>query len=381
MRADKNSVMSFTAKLIDLEATASCPAHIVCDISEANAFSHRFDHLNAPVLAAFGADRLHQFGTSGTYHLDRAIAENSATLCRSVRRLSADDEQTRWDDLTFRFGPRSYLYMDASRLVGYAESATEAEELVTRFRLAYSLPPKPKGGSFHLITTGNNSISTETVPLGPDTILDDATLALHYGYDSQQWNEQFTTDMRRRIHGLTIFEGPPGTGKTSYLRHLMGVLKETHRFYFIPTASLGVLSKPDFISFWATERRHHDKQKFVVILEDSDEALMTRAADNRDQVSAILNLSDGMLADFLRLQIICTINCRAADIDPALLRPGRLLCHRIFRRLNHAEASPLAHRLGRTLAEGRDYSLAEIFAHDSAALNPRRRIGFTTTTP
>jgi len=27
------------------------------------------------------------------------------------------------------------------------------------------------------------------------------------------------------------------------------------------------------------------------------------------------------VADFLRLQIICTINCSAADIDPALLRP------------------------------------------------------------
>ena len=60
---------------------------------------------------------------------------------------------------------------------------------------------------------------------------------------------------------------------------------------------------------------------------------MTRGSDNREQVSAILNLSDGMLADFLRLQIICTINCSAADIDPALLRPGRLLCHRIFNRL------------------------------------------------
>ena len=49
---------------------------------------------------------------------------------------------------------------------------------------------------------------------------------------------------------------------------------------------------------------------------------MTRGSDNREQVSAILNLSDGMLADFLRLQIICTINCTAADIDSALMRPG-----------------------------------------------------------
>ena len=82
---------------------------------------------------------------------------------------------------------------------------------------------------------------------------------------------------------------------------------------------------------------------------------MTRGSDNREQVSAILNLSDGMLADFLRLQIICTINCSAADIDPALLRPGRLLCHRVFGRLDYAQAARLAESLGRKLPEARDY--------------------------
>jgi ATP-dependent 26S proteasome regulatory subunit len=65
---------------------------------------------------------------------------------------------------------------------------------------------------------------------------------------------------------------------------------------------------------------------------------MTRGSDNRELVAAILNLTDGLLADFLRLHIICTINCASSDIDPALLRPGRLLCHRIFSRLNYADA-------------------------------------------
>jgi hypothetical protein len=110
----------------------------------------------------------------------------------------------------------------------------------------------------------------------------------------------------------------------------MGVLKESHRFYFIPTSTMGVLSKPEFIGFWAEQRRIHANRKFAVILEDSDAALMTRGSDNREQVSAILNLSDGMLADFLRLQIICTINCSdrrhrsgaAAPRSPAL--PSRL---------------------------------------------------------
>ena len=220
------------------------------------------------------------------------------------------------------------------------------------------------------------SINCHTVTLSPDTILDPETLSLHYGSSAGEWHQDFVGKLRERNHGLSIFEGRPGTGKTFYLRHLMGVLKESHRFYFIPTSTMGVLSKPEFIGFWADQRRIHANREFVVILEDSDAALMIRSSDNREQVSAILNLSDGMLADFLRLQIICTINCSTADIDPALLRPGRLLCHRIFGRLDYPQAIRLAESLGRKLPSARDYSLAEVFAGNETEEINRPRIGF-----
>jgi hypothetical protein len=100
----------------------------------------------------------------------------------------------------------------------------------------------------------------------------------------------------------------------------------------------------------------------LLILEDSDAALMTRGSDNREQASAIRNLSDGMLAAFLRLHIICTINCSAADIDPALLRPGHPLCHRVFGRLDYPQAARIAESLGRKLPQARDYTLAGVFA-------------------
>ena len=156
----------------------------------------------------------------------------------------------------------------------------------------------------------------------------------------------------------------------------MGMLKESHRFYFIPTSTMGVLSTPQFIGFWADQRRIHSNRKFVVILEDSDAALMTRGSDNREQVSAILNLSDGMLADFLRLQIICTINCTTADIDPALLRPGSPALPSRLRPARLPQAVRLAESLGKKLPMARDYSLAEVFAgHDTEDID-RPHIGF-----
>jgi ATPase family protein associated with various cellular activities (AAA) len=352
------------------------PARAVCDLAEANAFCEYQGKPHVPVSAAFGAERLHVCRLQGSWDLDRAVKENSDALFRSIRKLPSEDTVAEWDDLTFQFGPRSFLYADKNRIVGFASTPKEAERLVAQVSKTCLKPPAPTGGTFYLIKQGRYDIECETVTLPLATILNAEAFSLHYGSDSAQWHQGFVWKLRQRTHGLAIFEGRPGTGKTFYLRHLMGVLQESHRFYFIPTSTMGVLSKPEFIGFWADQRRIHDNRKFVVILEDSDAALMTRGADNREQVSAILNLSDGMLADFLRLQIICTINCSAADIDPALLRPGRLLCHRVFGRLNYAHAVRLADSLGRKLPAARDYSLAEVFAGHDAERIDRPRIGF-----
>ena len=352
---------------------------MICDLGQANGFSDSGNKPHVPILAAFGGDDLHVCSLRGSWDLDRAVLENAAVLIRSIRRLpskSSNRTAIGWDDLTLQFGSRAFLYADADRIVGYASTPTDAERLVTQFSKTYLKPLTPTGGEFHLIQQDRFDISCRTVSLSSDTILTAEALSLHYGSGSGEWHQNFVEKLRERIHGLSIFEGSPGTGKTFYLRHLTGVLKESHRFYFIPTSTLGVLSKPEFIGFWADQRRIHADQKFVVILEDSDAALMTRGSDNREQVSALLNLSDGMLADFLRLQIICTINCSAADIDPALLRPGRLLCHRVFGRLDYAQAARLAESLGRKLPAASDYSLAEVFAgHETDEIN-RPRIGF-----
>ena len=359
--------------------TSDLPARMVCDVSGAKAFCEDYFTPHVPVLATFGSERLHVCRLYGSWDLKRAVEENAGALFRSIRRLPSavtQEKEADWDDLTFQFGPRAFLYADRNRIVGFASTHPEAERLVTRFNKIYSKPIKPTGGLFYLIQQNGDNIRSHEVSLSPDTLLNPDTLGLHYGRGSVEWHQQLIEKLREKPNGLAIFEGTPGTGKTCYLRHLMGELKESHRFYFIPTSTMGVLSRPDFIGFWTDQRRIYSDRKFVVVLEDSDAALMTRGFDNREQVSAILNLSDGMLADFLRLQIICTINCTAADIDQALLRPGRLLCHRVFGRLDYPQAVRLAESLGRQLPEARDYSLAEVFAGHGKDEVDQPRMGF-----
>ncbi len=354
----------------------AAPAQLICELTEAGVFSPHLDRPHGPVLAAFGDGPVHQCRMNGSYDLSKLLSKHSQHLLRSIQRHHSKDDSLAWDDLTFRFSQNAFVYVDECRVFAYADRAETAAQLARQFHQDGLVPPKPQGGCYRLIRTGRD-ISTQTVPLSADTVLEPHRLELHYTPGFPVWHQQYVDLLRRHRHGLSLLEGPPGTGKTSYLRHLMGELAATHRFYFVPNGSLSVLTQPDFVGFWADERRRHEQENFVVVLEDSDTALMARGPDNRDQVSAILNLSDGMLADFFRLQIICTINCRAAEIDPALLRPGRLLTHRVFDRLPHDHATRLATHLGKTLPAAGDYALAEIYADQTPKPRPRRAIGFT----
>ena len=129
---------------------------------------------------------------NGVWDLDRAASENSGALFRSIRKLFPEENLKKWDDLTFQFGLRSFLYADDTRIVGYAETPQEAERLVAKFNESYRKPPAPTGGSFYLITTGKE-ISIETVSLGAETILGDEAFSLHYGSGSREWHQDFTT--------------------------------------------------------------------------------------------------------------------------------------------------------------------------------------------
>lgn len=348
---------------------------VVCGQLETSSFSPSYRGPHLPVLAAFGHGSMHRFRMNGHWDLEQAVADKAAQLLRSDRVHESQDKML-WDDLTFQLAPKSLLYASDICLEGFASTAAEAEAIVREFASCYARPPEPEGGSYSLIRV-DKDIGRVTVPLSPESLLSDEVFGLHYTAETMTWHNEFVRRLTTRKNGLAILEGPPGTGKTSYLRHLMGVLRESHRFYFIPASTLQVLTDPNFIGFWADQRRRHPEKQFAVILEDSDTALMARGSDNREQVSAILNLTDGMLADFLRLQIICTINGRATDIDQALLRPGRLISQCLFKRLQREHASRLAAHLGRTLPSAPDYSLAEIFADTEPHESQRPRIGFT----
>lgn len=355
-----------------------------CDLAkEPNPFrTIGFTEIPVPVLTAFGSSRMHVCMSWEVVDNQKAVEENRDKLLRSTRwyrpkiKSEKPEDRESWDDFVIQLGELSFVCGDATRVYGFAASTEESLQIVKDFLEKYSKPSVENGGNFQLIKTDDDGIASEKVPLEAESLLKDDIFSLHYPSEFQAWHGRFVEKLKTTKKGLSIFQGDPGTGKTSYLRHLMGVLKETHRFYFVPPATMSILSHPKFVGFWARQRNRYSDKKLAVILEDADAALMTRRSDNRDEVSAILNLTDGMLGDFLSLQIICTINCPMTDIDQALLRPGRLIANRRFERLNAEQAERLATHLGKQLPQKEDYSLAEIFSEEEPAVVSKPRMGF-----
>jgi hypothetical protein len=126
------------------------------------------------------------------------------------------------------------------------------------------------------------------------------------------------------------------------------------------------------------QTRQQQRKIKIAILEDAEELLLPRENGSREKVSNLLNIGDGLLGDHLRLHVIATTNVPLGNLDPAVVRPGRLIGAREFRRLTRDEACRLALAKGLELPEQSDFSLAELYCGcaDTPALGKDRKIGF-----
>jgi hypothetical protein len=87
---------------------------------------------------------------------------------------------------------------------------------------------------------------------------------------------------------------------------------------------------------------------------------MDRRHNSSSSVSNLLNISDGLLADFLNVQLICTFNNSVTMMDSTLMRKGRLIAKYEFGKLSTAKAQRLSAHLGLDTAIDKPMTIAEI---------------------
>jgi len=98
----------------------------------------------------------------------------------------------------------------------------------------------------------------------------------------------------------------------------------------------------------------------VVIIEDAENIIMDRRTNHNSSVSNLLNISDGLLADFLNVQLICTFNNSLTLIDQALMRKGRLIAKYEFGKLSIEKSQRLSDHFGNNTIITKPMTIAQI---------------------
>ena len=220
------------------------------------------------------------------------------------------------------------------------------EELLSKFKIAtchiewvYS----GDGSSINIPLLGDKLPVSEMYPF-----LEDETIESYYDryFDSSA--------------SILLLIGPPGTGKTTFIRGLLHHLQKNA----MVTYDEKILEK-DFIF-----ARFIEDDCAAMVVEDADNFLKSRR-DGNTMMHRFLNVGDGLITMKGKKLIFSTNLPSINDVDPALTRPGRCFDIIHFDNYTPEQAKRLAKKMNIDFTpDGKDkkYSLAEIFHQQRMAV-------------
>ena len=259
-----------------------------------------------------------------------------------------------------------YRSLDVTFVYDVNDTKSETWLLKTSHELksTFRLEDKPK---FKVLIAQDGMFSTEEVETGDFNSID---VNEFYNDDFANVDKTITASIPKSESGMILLHGEPGTGKTTYIKHLISRFKEKN-FIFIQNDFVRELLKPSFIAFLLQNK------DAILIIEDAEKVVVARdSSSDESVVSTLLQLTDGLFSDFLNIKIICTFNTNLDRIDKALLRKGRMIAKYNFAHLSSEKTAALTKKLGYEGVTG-SLTLADIFGYDKENFTKsNKRIGF-----
>ena len=292
--------------------------------------------------------------------------------------MSAASDEVDPDD--FMYGKEAYLVIitpkrfyqiDPYGIHFYYDPGDDWRDMLKQITVLLNLETAaPKQSEISLVSYGGGDYYTIESKIEPFTI----DIKTNYNDDFGPIYEKTVNFLKQKKSGIVLFNGTFGTGKTSFIKHL--ITEYPAKYVFITSSIAERLNTPEFISFLM------DHKNSIFILEDCEQIIKKRDFNYfNGAISHILNMSDGILSDIFNFKFICTFNDSITSIDPALLRKGRCYAAYEFMPLCKEKTIALLKSLGHKDKDIKDVgpmTLADIYNYEVKIDNQpkQKKIGF-----
>lgn len=189
---------------------------------------------------------------------------------------------------------------------------------------------------------------------------------------------------------ILLFTGIPGTGKTHAIRSLLWEWRSWAEFHYVVDPNTFFGDSPDYLMKVVFDelddapipmsRREEEATKWkIIILEDAGQLIGIDAKSQiRHGMAQLLNLSDGMLGQGLKLMFLITTNEEIGKLDPAISRAGRCSVRHEFKKLDKEQAKKWLEAHNNTDEVTDPQTIAQLYAKIDGS---DKHLGFNPTHP